>query len=149
VGHSGGAAMSVMTMERMTGTESITSAVLLQPALSQSYDLSAALSRTESAIWSFYSLFDVFFLCLGTLAFGTMDGPHRPASGMVGFRRPEGLSAAGQELYSTRLREIQFHPSMMADFHFGGHMGSTSRPFVANHVAPCLQSQTTQLTEGQ
>lgn len=139
VGHSGGGAVTILTLERLPEETRVTSAVLLQPAISPRYDLSKALARTEQGIWNFRSVYDVFFDGLGTCALGTMDGRYTPAAGMIGFRPPPGLSASGKELYETRLTDIPFGPAMVADFNFGGHMGPTNRVFVAQHIAPLLK----------
>ena len=80
----------------------------------------------------------MFFDGIGTIVAGTMDGRHTPAAGMIGFRPPAGLGAAGRELYATRLHEVAFRPEMCAAFHFGGHMGATNRVFVAERIAPLL-----------
>ena len=61
---------------------------------------------------------------------------------MIGFRPPVGLSAAGEELYATRLHEVPFRPGMCADFNFGGHMGCTNRVYVAERIAPLLKAET-------
>ncbi len=138
VGHSGGGALCVLALERLPADASVTSAVLLQPAISPGYDLSAALAKTECGIWNFSSLLDVFFDGIGTIVAGTMDGRHTPAAGMIGFRPPAGLDAAGRELYRARLHAVPFRPSMCAAFHFGGHMDVTNRVFVAERIAPLL-----------
>jgi pimeloyl-ACP methyl ester carboxylesterase len=142
VGHSGGGAITVLTIERLPAHITVTSAVLLQAAIFPRYDLSAALARTELGIWNFRSALDVFFDGIGTSVAGTMDGRHTPATGMVGFRPPAGLNAEGKELYATRLHEVSFHPKMCVAFNFGGHMGSTNRVFVSERIAPLLRGTT-------
>jgi len=139
VGHSGGGALGVLTLERLPTGTTVTSAVLLQPAISPGYDLSAALAKTERGIWNFRSILDVLFEGIGTILGGTMDGRHTPAAGMIGFRPPADLDAAGKELYATRLHQVPFRPAMCAAFHFGGHAGATNRVFVAERIAPLLQ----------
>jgi pimeloyl-ACP methyl ester carboxylesterase len=146
VGHSGGGAMIVLALERLPVEHQVTSAILLQSALSPDHDLTMALSRTERGLWSFSSRLDMFFLGIGTLACGTLDGKHRAASGMVGYREPAGLPPDGRELYRTRLHQVAYQPSMAVDFHFGGHLCVASRPFIAHAVAPLLRCET--ITEG-
>ncbi|MBI3864486.1 MAG: hypothetical protein HY290_21600 [Planctomycetia bacterium] len=140
VGHSGGAAMIALALERLPADRKIACAILLQAALSPDHDLSTALEHTEVGIWNFRSPLDVFFLGVGTWVAGTLDGPHQAAAGMVGFRLPPGLNSAAHKRYETQLHEVPFHKGMCADFHFGGHLTVTSRPFVANCVAPIIQS---------
>ncbi len=139
VGHSGGGALSVLTLERLPAGTTVTSTVLLQAAISPTHDLSVALAKTERGIWNFSSYLDGFFCGLFTILGGTVDGRHTPAAGMIGFCPPDGLDAAAKELYATQLHEVPFRPEMCAAFHFGGHMGATNRVFVAERIAPLLQ----------
>ena len=141
VGHSGGAAMIVLALERLPLDTTVTGAVLLQAAISPRYDLSAALARTELGIWSFYSVYDVFFLGIFTCLLGTVDGRHVPAAGMTGFRPPTQSSAEEQRLYAARLHQTAFRPHMCLAFNFGGHMGPTNRVFVAETIAPLLRGR--------
>ena len=138
VGHSGGGAMVVLSLERLPIDVKITSAILLLAGISPGYNLARALRHTECGIFSFHSRFDVFFLGLATLIAGTIDGPHTVSAGMVGFRPGRELDAAERELYRERLHETPFHAGMVADFNYGGHMGASNRAFVARHVAPLL-----------
>jgi pimeloyl-ACP methyl ester carboxylesterase len=138
VGHSGGGAITVLTLERLPTGTTVTSAVLAQAAISPRYNLSSALAKAERGIWNINSPLDVFFNGIGTTIGGTLDGRYTLAAGMVGFRRPEGLDAAGKELYASRLHEMPFRPAMCRAFHFGGHMGAANRVFVAEQIAPLL-----------
>jgi pimeloyl-ACP methyl ester carboxylesterase len=139
VGHSGGGAMTVVTLERLPPETVVTGAVLLEPSISPGYDLSTALVRSERGIWNFHSLLDVFFEGIATSVGGTTDGRYGPAAGMIGFRMPARPSDAGQRLYQAQLHEVPFQPAMIADFHFGGHFGPTNRVFVAERIAPLLK----------
>ncbi len=130
--------MTVLALERLPPGASVTSAILLQAAISPGYDLSAALEHTEQGIWNFCSLLDLFFVGIGTSVAGTLDGRHTLAAGMVGFRLPVELNAAARELYRQRLHEVPFRLAMMADFHFGGHFGPSNRVFAARHLATLL-----------
>ena len=128
-----------MTLERLPPDVTVTRYVLLQPAISPGYDLSVALAKTESGIWSFHSRFDLFFVGLMTRILGTLDGRHCPAAGLSGFHRPPQLTAEGHQLYDTRLHQTPFRAWMCAAFHFGGHMGPTNRVFIAESIAPLLR----------
>jgi pimeloyl-ACP methyl ester carboxylesterase len=139
VGHSGGGAMTVLTLERLPPEASVTAAVLLEPSISRRYDLSTALTRSSRGIWSFYSWFDIFFEGIATSLAGTTDGRYGPAAGMLGFRSPAGLSESNQKLYQTQLHQIAFRPEMITAFHFGGHFGPSNRVFVAERIAPLLK----------
>jgi pimeloyl-ACP methyl ester carboxylesterase len=136
IGHSGGGALSVLTLERLPPGTTVTGALLLNAALSPGYDLSAALGHVERTIWNFRSIFDLFFVGIGTVVAGTVDGRHTCCAGMIGFRTP--ADPARRELYAQRFREVPFRAAMMADFHFGGHMGPSNRVFVARNLAPLI-----------
>jgi pimeloyl-ACP methyl ester carboxylesterase len=138
VGHSGGAAMAVLTLERLPEGARITGAVLLHAAISPGYDLSRALGHVEQRVWSIRSVFDVFFLGIGTCVAGTFDGRHTCSAGMLEFRPPADLPSAGRQIYDEKLRDVPFNPSMIAAFNLGGHFGPVNRVFVAEHVAPLL-----------
>jgi pimeloyl-ACP methyl ester carboxylesterase len=143
VGHSGGGAMTVLTLERLPPEAAVTGAILIEPSISRRYDLSTALTRSSRGIWSFYSWLDVFFEGIATSLAGTTDGRYGPAAGMLGFRPPAGLSESNQMLYRTRLHEISFRPEMVTAFHFGGHFGPANRVFVAERIAPLLKGTPT------
>ncbi|HLW65349.1 MAG TPA: alpha/beta hydrolase [Gemmataceae bacterium] len=129
VGHSGGAAIAVWTLEALPETASVCSVVLLGAALSPSYCLAKALSRTEKGIWHFWSPLDILFLAAGTLLFGTADGRHTIAAGCSGFKRRRECD---------RLRQCCYHPRMLRQFHFGGHLSWANSVFVAEEIAPRL-----------
>jgi hypothetical protein len=134
IGHSGGGAMSVLGLERLPAGATVTGVVLLEAAISPGHDLSVALAKTERGIWNVRSMLDAFFCGLFTIIGGTVDGRHTLAAGMIGFRRPAVLDAAGNELYATRLHDVPFRAEMCSAFHFGGHMGPTNRVFVAERI---------------
>jgi pimeloyl-ACP methyl ester carboxylesterase len=138
VGHSGGAALAVWTLEMLPDHCQIASAVLLGAALSPSYNLANALRRVYRAIWNYWSPIDFIFLAAGTLVFGTVDSRHTVAAGCRGFSMSQ---SAGQEvewLYRNRLRQLCYRPRMLQQFHLGGHFGWANSVFVAEAVVPCL-----------
>jgi pimeloyl-ACP methyl ester carboxylesterase len=139
VGHSGGAAVAVWALE---AGASVTSAVLLGPALSPGYDLSRALRRAEHGIRHFWSPLDVIFLAAGTFLVGTSDGRHSVSAGFCGFTLPDGAGRETQHLYRERLRQCRYRRGMLGQFHWGGHLGWANRVFVAETVAPLLGEAT-------
>jgi pimeloyl-ACP methyl ester carboxylesterase len=139
VGHSGGAALAVWTLEALPEGHSISSAVLLGPALSPSYCLTAALRRAEQGIWSFWSPLDLLFLAAGTFLVGTADGQYAVSAGFRGFVAPHGAGEGDQVWYRERLRQQCYRPRMLGQFHWGGHFGWANRVFVAEEVAPLLR----------
>lgn len=140
VGHSGGGGLAVLVLEALPPERQITSAILLAPALSPEHDLRPALRRTRAGIWNFYSRYDVGFLKAGTLIMGTIDGKHTTAAGQKGFVIPPGLDREGRMLYS-RLHQQPYTSQMASSGHWGNHIGWAHRRFVAEWLAPLINSQ--------
>lgn len=138
IGHSGGGAMTVLILEQLPVGRSITSAILLAPAISRGYGLSTALRHTDRGLWNFWSPYDLFFLGLGTLALGTLDGRHQVSAGMLGFQLPESLNPEEQEIYQQKLKQVGYAGKMVKSFHLGGHFGCANRVFVDEYLAPIL-----------
>lgn len=140
IGHSGGGGLTVLVLEALPHDRPITSALLLAPAIAPDYDLRRALRRTRSGVWNFYSPYDVGFLKLGTTLMGTIDGTHTSAAGAVGFIMPFGLDREGRQLYA-RLHQQRYTSKMAESGHAGVHTGWAKRRFVAEWLAPLLNSQ--------
>jgi pimeloyl-ACP methyl ester carboxylesterase len=127
IGHSGGCGMTLLTAEQLPDDVRLTGAVLLAAAVSPRYDVGPAVARTERGLWTFHSLLDCLFVGVGTTVFGSFDGVHGPAAGMVGLRNaPDGVRQTG---YSLR---------MIGQFNLGGHFGCVHRVFIAETIAPLL-----------
>lgn len=139
VGHSGGGAMSVLTLERLPEGVNVDSAILCASALSPDYDLSGALRHVNDKIYNFRSTFDWFHLRLATTVLGTVDGKHCVSSGAIGCRIPKTASEETRRLYAERLVEIPFTGEMIKSFHLGGHFGCVNRLFVEEWIAPLLR----------
>lgn len=141
IGHSGGGGVAVLTLEALPRENSITSAILLAPAISPDYDLRPAMRRTRHGIWNFYSRYDVGFLRAGTMVMGTIDGQHTSAAGAVGFHMPAGLDHEDRQLYSNKLRQQGYSRKMADSGHTGSHTGWAAREFVAEWLCPIMLSQ--------
>jgi len=137
IGHSGGGGMAAWVLEAMDEGCQVDRALLLAPALSPGYNLAPALQAVRERMYVFYSWFDIPLLGLGTLVFGTLDGRHAPSAGMVGFRMPANLDAAGREAYS-KVTQIRWRPRMIRDGHFGDHSGCTNTRFARRVLAPLV-----------
>ncbi len=133
VGQSGGAAMALWTAESLPPEQPVDGIVLLAAAVSSDYPLGRALEQSKQGIISFHSPRDWLFLAAGTTFYGTMDGKHTAAAGMEGFSVPAG--GHGTKLYE-KLYQLAWDEQMYKVWHFGGHLGSSSRRFVARYVAP-------------
>lgn len=159
IGHSGGGAMSILTLERLVGRTHCEGAVLLAPALSPGYDLSLARSATRRGLWNFCSWGDVLFLVAGTLALGTLDGRHSISAGACGFRtgrrapqsRDTAAGAVCEEHTSASalppLTEVQWRREMLRCGNFAGHFGCVNPRFVRDWVAPILLGQALPCTQ--
>lgn len=139
IGHSGGGALTVFTLEALPEDHLVTSAILLAPALSPRYPLQHALEHTEHGIWNFWSPLDMIFLGLGTLLLGTIDGKLSLSSGMIGFREPAGINEAEREAYRHKLHQQPYSVRMATAFNLGGHFGCTNRVFVEHWIAPLVR----------
>ncbi|HEV3142285.1 MAG TPA: alpha/beta hydrolase [Gemmataceae bacterium] len=137
LGHSGGAAIAVWTLEALPENQPVHSAVLLGAALSASYPLSKALDQTKQGIWHFWSPLDLLFLAAGTVLFGTADGQHVIAAGCCGFKAPQAKNDR------QRLRQQCYHPRMLRQFHAGGHFGWANSVFVSEEIAPLFEMHST------
>jgi pimeloyl-ACP methyl ester carboxylesterase len=140
VGHSGGGGMALLTLEYLPPGRKVTGVILLAVAVSRTFDLREALSKTERGIWNFYSPGDLVFLIAGTTLFGTYDGKHAPAAGAFGFKEPAGLDDAGRDLYRSKLHEVPFNLRMIASGNWGGHFGPSWIHFSKNYLAPILRT---------
>lgn len=139
VGHSGGGGIAVLTLEALPEDGSIEMALLLAPAVSPDYDLSAALRRTRRGLCNFYSARDVTLLKVGTTIFGSIDRVHGTAAGAAGFKPPPGLTDAGRELYAARLRQVEWTPRLRRYGADGTHVGWVTRRFARTFLAPLIQ----------
>lgn len=138
IGHSGGGAMTVFTLERLPVDVRVTGGLLLVPALSGEYDIAPAVARTERGVWDFCSWGDAFMLGFGTILLGTCDGRHRPAAGMTGFAASvhEACKLGGEA--QPHLIEVPYQREMAQDWNLGGHFGPTSPSFVEHWIAPIV-----------
>ena|ERR1700722_3278689 len=133
-GHSGGAGIVIWTLERLPPDVKVDAAFLLAPALSPTYDLSAALKHVRRRMYVFYSSDDYLILGTGCRIFGTMDGEFTDAAGLVSFAIPK---SADLDQYK-KLKQIPYDPAWGWLGNFGDHIGPMARPFVAKIVAPLV-----------
>ncbi len=132
-GHSAGSGIAVWALENLPDDVQIDTLVMLAPALSPKYDLSAALRRVKGHAYSFNSEYDPI-LGPGTRAFGTIDRIKSDAAGRVGFEMPQG---ADREQYA-KLVQIPYDRGWMAFGNIGDHIGPMMPRFAARVLAPLL-----------
>ncbi len=151
VAKSGGSGVVVKALEQLE-ENSVCRAVLLSPALSPRYDLTAALRAVSKEMVVFWSPWDVIVLGAGTRVFGTADRVRTASAGMTGFTLPDASSSlpaadsdgAGNDVERERqyakLRQMRWAPRMARTGYLGGHMGPDSPIFLRNYVVPLLRT---------
>ncbi len=132
VGHSGGGAIGLWAVEAMAGENAIDGLILLNAALSESYDLGTALEKTRRGIVNIHSQLDWLLLGVGTRLAGTMDREHGKSAGKDGFIVPDGDGRY------RKLFQIGWSRDMLAAGHWGGHLSSAASHFVAMYIAPLI-----------
>jgi hypothetical protein len=136
IGHSGGGAMVLLVLEQLPDSVQVTTATLLNAAVSRSHDLTRALAHLERGLWNFSAVGDWFFVTLGTLVCRSLDGVHTVCAGAWGFTpRPQSPEAW------PGLHERPWNWRDVGRGHGGGHFGCTNRLFVSECVAPNLQPE--------
>jgi len=136
IGHSGGGGLALLALEALPPGRKVTSATLLQAAVSPRYDLSDSLSKTEAGLWNLYSPLDVVVLGAGTSLLGTVDGQHTPAAGLIGFREPS--ESEPLNLEAAKLHQVRYDWRMLAKGNLGGHLGPTWIGFSHSYLSPLL-----------
>lgn len=126
VAYSTGCYIAIEAAKRLDADARVGAIVLLAGALSPRYDLTPLRDRVR-AIHCFYSYRDCFISGLAPTLFGSNDGRHGPACGMVGFRDPPPFVT--QHAWTPRLMRLGY---------FGDHFTVASSRFIAQRVAPLL-----------
>jgi Serine hydrolase len=144
--HSGGCAIAVWALQDLASDVKVQTVLLLAPALSPKYDLSAALRHVTAKMYVFYSPLDTLVLYTGTRLFGTMDRVKTAAAGFSGFVAPPGADPA---MY-RKLDQRTYQSDWVKYNDYGNHIGTMSRPFAAAVLAPLLRpmAPTTQVDAG-
>jgi hypothetical protein len=138
VAKSGGSGVAIKALE-LLDEGAVHRAVLLAPAVSPSYDLTAALRAVRSEIVVFWSPFDLLILGAGTRVLGTIDRVKAVGAGLVGFRiPPSDLDDPNRGRLYGKLRQVRWRLRMAASGNFGGHMGPDSPLFLGRYVVPLL-----------
>jgi hypothetical protein len=136
--HSGGAGPAVWALEQLPSDVSVKALVMIAPALSPGYDLSAALSRVAGKAYCFYSPDDDMVLGTGTKLFGTIDGVKSDAAGRIGFAQP----ASADDRQYAKLVSRPYETAWARFGNIGGHVGCMTTPFVHAVVGPMLLEKT-------
>jgi hypothetical protein len=133
---SGGPMIAVWALEKLPPDVQVDTLVMLNPAISSSYDLTSALAHVRGNVYCFTSVHDWLYLGLGTRVAGLMDGQYGGGAGQAGFKRPDGASAVQYD----KLVQIEYRFSWLKYGNFGHHTGALS-PFMAkNYISPLIQT---------
>lgn len=141
--HSGGCGLAVWALEKLPPEAKVQTVLLIAPALSPTYDLSAALRHVSGKMYAFSSELDTLVLYTGTKMFGTIDGVQAPAAGYSGFVQPKG---ADPKLYQ-RLVSCAYKSDWMRYGDYGEHIGGMARPFAAAILEPLLEPKAVATTQ--
>ena len=134
--HSAGAGICVWALAQLPDDVKVDSILMLAPALSPQFDLTPALRHVTGKIYAFYSPYDGAVLGLGTKMFGTVDGVKTEAAGKVGFKMPPEADPKQYE----KLVQVPYDSAWIKLGNIGDHIGSMSRPFAREVLAPLLLS---------
>ena len=131
---SGGAGPLIWALEKLPDGAMVDEIVLVAPAVSPHYDLSAALHHVRGKAYAFTSAGDWFILGWGTTTFGTIDRKKCEAAGRYGFIRPRVADIAEYK----KLVQLPYQSAWMRWFNFGSHTGAMSPAFARHFLAPLL-----------
>jgi hypothetical protein len=133
---SGGPMIAAFALEKLPADVYVDQWVMLNPALSPTYDLTAALSHVRGEAYVFTSPHDWLYLGFGTRLVGLMDGSRGNGAGYVGFHRPDGGSP---EQYA-KLVQIDHRWAWVRWGNFGHHTGALTPWMAKNLISPLLQT---------
>jgi pimeloyl-ACP methyl ester carboxylesterase len=133
--HSAGAGIAAWALETLPDGICIDRWIMLAPALSPTYDLSAALRHVAGEAFAMCSSRDTNVLGTGTRMFGTIDRVYVEAAGYVGFEQPAGADAAAY----GKLSNVFYREDWAAHGHDGEHVGALSEHFAREVLAPMIR----------
>jgi hypothetical protein len=134
---SGGVAVALWLLEALPPDVAVDDFLMVSPAVSPGYDLSAALSHVRHRAYYTTTPIDVDTLGLFTLLFGNGDGPRGVGAGWVGFDPPRMTNARAYE----NLVRVPYQPQWIIRGNFGTHTGPMSYQFAKNVLAPMVKSR--------
>jgi hypothetical protein len=120
-------------MEQLPADVMVDSWLMVAPALSPGYDLSAALRHVRGRAYAINSQGDIV-LGQGTRVFGTIDGVKSDAAGRVGFVRAANADAGQYE----KLVQVNYDPAWLKLGNAGDHIGPMNTRFAREVLAPLL-----------
>jgi hypothetical protein len=131
---SAGTGLALWALERLPSGVAVDNVILVAPAFSPDYDMSAALRHVRGKVYAFTSPDDVVVLGVGTQIFGTIDGKKTRAAGLVGIHPPP----QADSLQYAKLVEMKYNVDWLRYGNFGDHTGAMSVYFARDYLAPLL-----------
>lgn len=139
--HSAGAGIVTWALEKLPDGVTVDAVVMVAPALSPDYDLSAALAHVAGPMLVLTSSRDRVVLQAGTMQFGTVDRKFVPAMGFAGVTQPDAADAAQY----AKIVEMPYLPEWKPLGNDGGHMGPMRTRFARDVIAKALIEATSPL----
>ena len=127
-GVSAGGYVVLRAIELLPDDVRVQSAALLSSAVAPRHDLTAALSHVQGRLINSYSVLDFVILGAGTAVFGTPQGKHTFAAGMVGLRRPT----------DPKVLQLAWRPWMILTGRLGGHSSCSPPSYLARYIMPVM-----------
>ncbi len=135
VGYSAGGGIAILVAEALPEEVRLDQVVLVQAAVSPTYDLTAALERIDGRLVNIYCASDWFILGWGTEMFGTVNRQKTESAGKVGFDLD--VAVASDDL-RHKVVQRKWTAEMLKSFHMGDHAGILSYYWNRDVVAPYL-----------
>lgn len=130
--HSGGTGIAAWALDALPAGAGVDAWLLLAPALSPEFDLSAALERVRGRAWVLVSEHDPVLPM--TRVFGTIDRKAVPSAGLAGFVPP----ARHVERAYAKLTTMRYDPAWARWGHLGDHVGMMERAFARELLGPLV-----------
>ncbi|MCK4342927.1 MAG: hypothetical protein KAY37_14535 [Phycisphaerae bacterium] len=140
VGYSAGGGIALLVAEAVPENVRLNNVVLVQSAVSPTYDLTKTLQRLDGKLVNLYSPYDWFILGWGTKTFGTVDRDHAASAGKDGF---DLAAAVPKAALRSKLVQRPWKSEMVWAGHFSNHHGILGYAWNRRYVAPWLVSEAT------
>jgi pimeloyl-ACP methyl ester carboxylesterase len=137
VGYSAGGGIAVFVAELLPDDVRLRNVVLVQAAVSPTYDLTGALAHVDGKLVNLHSPFDWVILGWGTETFGTVDRDYGAAAGKDGFKLTEAVPTPA--LRTKVVQEAWSPDTFWQTGHTGGHAGLFGYLWNKKRVAPWLR----------
>lgn len=135
VGYSAGGGLAVWVAEALADGVQLRNVVLVNAALSPTYDLGVCLQKVDGRVFSFHSPHDLFMGGLHCVVFGTLDREYVPSAAMLGF---DVERAVPDESLREKLVQIPWSEEMLEYGHPGFHFAIVQYRWNKHYVAPLL-----------